>query len=643
MICLFYCPTALEAQEDQTPVQESPPEKVKVKNADNFITEISGDKDVQYFRGNVKVVHDSIFMFSDSATVIENKMTAVGNVIIVQEDTINVFSDSLYYNGDDKLAKLYYNVVLKSATKELYTNALLYNLATKVGVFSDTAILKSNSMILSSLRGRYDVENNRAYFYDQVTIIDENFKLKSDSLHYDTDIDRAYFVGPTFIEQDGKQIYCEDGFYDIEIGRAYFTDNSIIRDGDQVAEANNILFSEADSTITLEGNASIKDSVSFTSGDKIVINDKTGDVLIEGNGYFNDENQVLEGPLIKYNKDSENLKLIGRSTVSNKNGYLIGDTIIYLKEEDFGRATGNVEWVDTVENRSILTDELNYREEAKYYKAFAKERRPLFSQRVDDDTLYLSADTLISANPSDTLSYLQATKDVKIFKTDLQAICDSLYYSDLDSIFWLFKDPVCWSDTTQFSGDTISIKLTEDSVSDIFANNNAFIITLDTADYYNQIKGKTIHSILDSGELVKMIIKGNAESIYLVKDSDNAYIGANKNLCSHMTFHFANKELVSTEFYTEPENTMVPMKRATDAELYLAGFNWRDKERPLSSLQIRTLSFSKTIGPQEPPDQRDDFEKEVERIILNEESEDNNKNEENRNKGKGDKKPVKKG
>ena len=56
--------------------------KVKFKNADNFITERLDTADFQYFRGNVKIFHDSIFMFADSATIVDNDMIAVGNVTV---------------------------------------------------------------------------------------------------------------------------------------------------------------------------------------------------------------------------------------------------------------------------------------------------------------------------------------------------------------------------------------------------------------------------------------------------------------------------------------------------------------------------------------------------------------------------------
>ena len=161
------------------------PDQLIVKNTDNFRQEIIDDVEVQFFRGNVRLVQDSTFMFCDSAQIIENEVIAVGEVIIIQNDSITVFSDSLYYNGDTKEADLYYNVVLQNVDKQLFTNYLHYNLETKQAEFIDTAILKKETLTLSSLEGNYNMDTKLAYFYKEVVIIDEDFELTADSILYD--------------------------------------------------------------------------------------------------------------------------------------------------------------------------------------------------------------------------------------------------------------------------------------------------------------------------------------------------------------------------------------------------------------------------------------------------------------------------
>ena len=608
--------------------------RIIFKEAENFIRESKDDLDIQTAKGNVKIVHDSIYMYTNSAQIIGNNLLlAIGDVTIIQEDSINVFSDSLRYTGDEKLARLYNNVVLESGDKKLFTDILIYNLDAKKATFQDTAILTRQAMRLSSIRGTYDVNTKWATFYDQVTIIDEDFQLTCDSLHYDTDIDRAYFLSPTYISQGEKKIYCEDGYYDIESGRSYFSDKAIIREDNKTAKADNILVSEKDSTVTLTGNAFVQDSISKAKGETIIYNDKSGDITIMGDGSYVKEDTRIEGPHIFYNKKTEYYKAEGRNRIIDNQGVLEADTLEYIKETDWGLAVGNVIYSDTMENRTIYTERLYYRDSTEYVKAVVDSLKPLLLIEVDGDTLYVAGDTLIREAPSDSLSYLEAIDNVKVYKSDLQAVCDSLYYSDVDSIFRFMKNPVAWSDTTQFLGDTIHILLRNDKVEEIISEKNAFIISENLGTYYDQIKGKLIHSFLDSNELKRMEVQGNAESIYFLKDSEDAFIGPNLTLCSQMVFYFGNSELDSITYYTQPESTLTPMEQATQSDFKLAGFRWEAARRPsdISSLRlpsVKTLSrdIESNSNSESDEDAKDEFESKVEEVMENSEIKSNSDN-----------------
>lgn len=569
-------------------------EKIQVENSDRAIT-LNTQIQQQQLLGNVRLTHDSIFMFCDSAWVQDNRLEALGDVVIIQNDTINAFSDSLYYDGNSKIAKLYRNVVLKNGTKDLFSKVLIYDLERKVATFNDTSTLVSKTMTMSSLRGVYNVNSKLAYFYDEVSIIDKDMRLKTDSLRYDTELDRAYFLGPTYITQDDRKIYCEEGFYETESGRAFFSGNPKITEDQLTATSSSMYYDRDQNTITLEGNGVIIDSSSVTRGDEILIDNNIDEVRILGNGSYSDGEQSITGPDIKYNKATKNINLYGRSRVTHESGYLDGDTIIYNDLNSEGVAVGDVIFLDTVEHRVILSDRLDYNESTKYYKATVNNLRPLYKQIVEDDTLFLAADTLLNYNQGDTAKIIIAVGSVKIYKSDFQAVCDSLYYSDVDSIFNLYKNPIAWSDTTQIKGDQLSLIMKDDEVSEIIADGNATIITEDAPEYYNQIKGTIIHSFLDSSDLKRMVVEGNAESIYLVRDEEEAYVGANRTQCSSMIFYFANEELDRIDFKTQPSNKMVPMAQATEGDLKLDNFRWYLDRRPSDVTQLRIVTRSAFI------------------------------------------------
>ena len=588
------------------------PDQLIVKNTDNFRQEIIDDVEVQFFRGNVRLVQDSTFMFCDSAQIIENEVIAVGEVIIIQNDSITVFSDSLYYNGDTKEADLYYNVVLQNVDKQLFTNYLHYNLETKQAEFIDTAILKKETLTLSSLEGNYNMDTKLAYFYKEVVIIDEDFELTADSILYDFELDRMYFLCPTYITQGDRKIYCEDGYYDAGTGDAYFTQEAIIREEDSVAKAISIFYSEKDSTVTLSGEASVIDSLTEAEGDKIIINDATGDVQILGSGYYKGEDQTIEGEDLRFNKDTEDIYLPGRSRITLKEGWIDSDTTTYFKAIDEGTAIGDVIWEDTVEQRLLYTDSLFFKDSTGYFEAHSLETRPMFVQVLDDDSLYVVSNRLTRGELSDSTGFITAAGDVQILKTDFSASCDSLYYSDVDSTFTLFRNPVCWADTTQISGDTIKVVLKDSSIHRLDALQKGFIITKISPNYYNQISAKNILNYIVEDKLEKMIATGNATSLYMTQDEEEAFIGPNKTLCSQITFFFEEDSLSHVLFLTQPDSELTPIEQAGQEQLFLDGFNWQPDRKPISVFLMRKLSSPVMISTSEP---KDIFEAEVESII----------------------------
>ena len=609
--------------------------QIKVKNADNFIAERKDDADHQIFRGNVKMFHDSIYMYADSTYIVGDEMTSVGEVIIIQEDTINVFCDSIYYNAASKKSKLFYNVVLESGERQLFTQRLDYDLGLKKATFQDTAIMRKGEMQLSSIKGVYDLESKKARFTEEVVIIDGEFRLTSDSLDYDTELDRAYFNGPTYITEGPRNIYCEDGYYDIELSKAFLTDNTYIKEADKTILADNIEYVGADSLIILEGKVSIEDSTSMTKGDKIMIYQDKDEVEIIGNAFYQEDDNIITGPYIRYNEKTEDVYCEGRTTISASDGILNADSINYVKASDSGIAVGNVIWTDTLEDRSIRSDKLFYKKESGYYRAEKQTLRPVFLQLIDGDTLYVSADTLVRIqSDQDSLNHIKAVDDVQIFKSDLQARADSMYYAEVDSIFKLFKRPLCWSDSTAISGDTILLYLKNEEVSEIETLSKAWIITEHSSGYYDQIKGRHIHSFLDSSQLQKMIVKGNAESIYMIKDDEEAYVGPNKTVCSHMTFYFENEELDHIKFYTQPDSKMTPMAKASTAELKLEGFIWDESQRPQDCVSIRLPGMTRPQTSEKPPEQMDEFESAVQEAVSPYEEKYNSNREEKKGLGK---------
>lgn len=547
-------------------------------------TQLRG-KTVQKLIGEVQLHQDSVFMYCDSAIIEDkNRVFASGNIRIQQGDTTVVFADSLVYYGDTREADLFGNVVLVNGQQKLFTKRLHYDLNTRLATYTDGAVLTNGQSRLTSRRGYYFVEEKVVYFRDKVEVTDPEFSLKADTLKFNTETKTAFFLGPTIIATGESKVFAEGGFYDTEANFAEFNKNAQFVRGDQKATADTIRYDGRFNVYTLQGDAWFVEGDRQATANLIQYDQKQDKTFLKGNARLLEGKQEINSEEVIYDAKNKTYKTRGRSRISDPPQILEADDIDFDEEQGLGIAVGNVAWQDTAAQLSIFCEQAAYNQQTGFLKASGgRSNRPLLLSVLEGDTLFMTSDTLVSVRidtiEGDTSRLLMAFKDVRVFKSDLQAICDSLSYSSSDSIFRFFQAPVVWSDTTQFIADTINIKLQDNKIDRIFLHSNAFIINSPDERFFNQIKGRNITARFEEEELRVMEVSGNAESVYYARDDAGAYIGVNKTVCSDMVLYFGNNQIERIKFLSEPKSKMDPMRQADHNALRMEGFVW-DELKP---------------------------------------------------------------
>ncbi len=570
-----------------TPVdQDTLPERkqVIVDRSDLMEGIIEDGVETTYLKGGVILRQGEVYMYCDSATMVDNDVIARGNVIIQQGDTLNIFSDSLYYQGNDRIADLFGDVRLDNKGQRLFTEHLNYNLKTKKAEYFTRSLLTNDTTYLESNRGTYFVNTDEAFFRDSVVVIDTAFVMRTDSVDFSTETGILTFIAPTLITQDEARIYCEKGFYDTNEGYAEFLQNAEYIKGEQQATADIIIYDSKNKEVTLKGNAQFFEEDKVATANTIRYEEDTELMYLEGNAKYKDSEKEVVGDEIRYDSVEETFDTKGRSTIVDGDQVLIADTVNYVGA--LGVARGNVIWTDTVDQITIESERIDYNKDTDYVKASGG--RPLLISIVDDDTLFMRSDTLISLmeNEADSARTLVGYKNVRIFKTNLQAVCDSLVYQTKDSLFTFYQSPIIWSDTSQFYSDTVLMQMKNEEIDKIYLNNNAYIINSPDEIYFNQIRGKNMTAFFKNDEIQKMRVVGNAESIYYILDEDDAYTGVNKCVCSNMLINFVDNEIDDIFFYTNPTSNLYPMRKADHNALKLPGFRWDRNQRPKSRFDL---------------------------------------------------------
>ncbi len=537
---------------------------------------------VRKLKGNVRLQHKDATLYCDSAILDNNNnVFARGNVVIRQGDSLNIFADSLRYFGFIRNADLFGDVILENNEKKLFTNKLNYDLNTKVATYTTKSTLDNGQTQLTSRRGQFFVDANEAFFKDKVIVADKNFDLKTDTLRFNTKTNTAYFLAPTLIYlKDTAQFYTEGGYYDLINEKGQFVSSPQYKKKDQVATSDSMFYDGKTNVIELRGNAFSKDSVREATASTIRYNRQTEVSQLEGNARYKDDKQNVVADSINVNSKTKTYSTRGRSKIVNENQILVADFVDFI--DSMGIAKGNVSWQDTAAKTTIACENMAYDQRTDYIKASGG--RPILTSLVDKDTLWLRADTIVSfkQSPQDTNRNMLAYYKVRMYKSNFQSICDSLSFSQQDSIFRLFRNPMIWSDTSQMSGDTVRIVLKDKKIDRVFLKNNALIVNTKDEPYYNQIKGREITAFFENDNIKRMLTEGNAESVYYALDDKNAYINVNKVDCSEMLIFFGNNKVETIKFYTQPKAKALPMKTTNHDEMRLKGFRWEIKARPKS-------------------------------------------------------------
>lgn len=482
---------------------------------------------------NVSLRQGETLMYCDSAYILreKNQLQAWGNVHIIQDNgATEVFSDYLRYTGNNRKAFLSGNVHLRDEGNHLWCPELEYNMATKIGIYSKGGTLQNDTTTLSSNKGIYYAQSKEARFTEEVMITDPGYEIHSQDLGYNTETRVVQFFGPSVVTSDSAVLHTSRGTWD-----------------------------------------AVREHALFTS----------------------------------------------RSSVWNKEQYVEGDTIDFYKKSGFGEAWGNVILLDTVQQTTLYAGHTRYNQHTRQMLATIK---PVLKKQSGTDSLFIRADTfyagVVTKDTSgnfvyhkgpvqmdtshitpvrDTakeaaLRFFTGYPNVLIFSDSLQARCDSISYSQTDSVLRLIRHPIAWSRNSQITGDTILLYMdSSNHLSRMYVPNNAFVVSRsgpEQAQLFDQVQGKTLTGYFDSNTLRRMVVRPTASCIYYSTNDEGAYLGANEATSEQIRMYFQQEGIERIVLDQDVKHRMIPMIKLDIASMRLSRFRWEPEKRPKSLEEI---------------------------------------------------------
>ena len=204
-----------------------------------------------------------------------------------------------------------------------------------------------------------------------------------------------------------------------------------------------------------------------------------------------------------------------------------------------------------------------------------------------------STDTI----PSDSLAsdtaktrIIKAYYNVRLFKSDLQAVADSVYYGYPDSMMRFFGRPMIWAQGSQMTSDTIFMQVRNEQLDNMILVGNAFMVNtqLDSSKY-NQVKGRRITGFFTDNALDRMFVDGNAESIYyMVDEKEQIYTNMYHSRSSRIKIVVDSNQIAEFSPIRRVDGKVYPMHLIPQEAEILNGFIWKPGDRPTSKEDLLT-------------------------------------------------------
>ncbi len=568
-----------------------------------------------------------------------------GGRIITGTDTIT--SKNGYYFERSQDAYFRNKVVVRSPDVKIYTDTMRYNSTLRTTYFFGPTDIKGNAgENLYTEKGNYQTENGIAKFSLNNLYNSESKFLKGDSLYYDraTGIGKAY-NNVVFVDTlDKFYAYGGYGLYDQASESITMTDKPLIvtvvkNDSTETDSTKQIIDtaerpaiqpnkkSEIDTTslteISQNNIRAENDSLAFSPPKQT--DSKVDSVYLTADTLYSQMIFLKDYKALNFNLDRDG----GAIEVDQDIDY--GDEDDY---EDFQNEGEVSDSTTTTRDSTMLTDSIHLnadlsnlnptlRSDTSENKTTNKSRKNVI-QTVDDSISEISTtmeqdsiirrkaiipkaaqadsiinNALLTAQTADTSekdtnnsAYLDTARtrivkayyNVRMFKSDLQAVADSVYYGMADSMFRFMGKPMIWAEGSQISSDTIYLQALNQRLDNALLVGNAFMVNavLDTLKF-NQLKGRKITAFFANNSIDRMYVDGNAENlIFSTNDSTNTITEMFHDRGARIKIKMEKKKIIDYITIRKVDQRVYPFRLVTQENEVLPGFTWRPQDRPKS-------------------------------------------------------------
>ena len=579
-------------------------------------------------------LHNGTYLMCDSAVWSQNTnvINCKGNVRMIQGDT-ELTSEALDYLIDRDLAQFRGAVVQLRDKQEnmLRTRELDYNTKDSVAVFRRGASMRSSDgQIIESDEGRYFNALSLFKFVGNVNMYTDSVFVRTDSLDYQSDRNRALFIAPIDFRKDDNLLSAGGGWYSRPDNVFFFTKEVRGLTREQESWSDTLYFYRTTNDILMRGRVQIQDTTrnSAAVSDYLFYRDSLSRVTMHDNAAVAMWSESRTGvdttyfgadTLVYHTERRCDIAGTEIAAAQTRLQAINGDPVSEFRRRAAEQAAKDKDAASLQKGAGIPAPPIPAKSAGKPSSPPAAsfeaggaalpdstlaagvpaEAGDSLSVAGDSlsvvaDSLAVMADSLAVSPPPDTsrVGFLQGIGNVNIFRRDIQVRCDSMRFSELDSIARFYKEPLIWNEgRRQYSADSLFVLVKSNGVDRASLMSNAFIAVQEDSVLFDQIRGSEVMAYFDSDtQLRRFDALGGVTAVFYLQEND-AIATVNKVEAKMLSATLKNGDVERVYYFDNPKNDAAPIVQMPERDRVLKGFQWKPELRPSGRTDITDLEL----------------------------------------------------
>lgn len=599
---------------------------------------------------NVKLVQKKTVLKSDNVIYYadDNLARFRGDLVEVYDKDKNTLRTRyLDYNTEDSTAKFTFGGAMRTSKGEIIeSDRGTYDGKTGICRFEDNVEMFTDSLFIKTNSLDYDTNENKAYFGKKTQMWKRDIYLRGEYGWYAQDSGVVYFDTDVYMSNPDYEGWCDTLYYwqhsrngrmrkNVELldslHKMYFVsdaanmsfdtvnnlyarlfmDPASIYVGENTDNQIDTLFSRADTMLFYTQRAcDISEELKKDSEEarKQVNFDAIGEADKKAAEKKEQEKKAAIEKLpeyIAYKKRQEIAEKKRQDSIAAAQAKAEKDSlaaVAALAAADSLKALSDTP--DVPAEKPAAIDSVPAREpalpEIQAAEPVAEDTPPAVSEELPAADSLLSAQDSLMA-PSDSLSaetpeaaadttklrFIKGYRNARIYRTDIQARADSIYFSQLDTLLRMYLDPVIWNDNRhQLTSEEVVMQMKDNSFDRANLHGNAMIISQEDSVHFDQIKSTEMLGYFNSDNTLRRFdALGGVNAMFYMQE-DSVITILNSKQAQFMMVTMKNGTAERIKYYESVNSDAYPVYNLPKDKQRLKGFKWREDEQPKSRFDI---------------------------------------------------------